>query len=79
MCKTIVDESHFQSKTFWRKSLVLKIGQEFFIKSRRLLMTSVKTDNSPGAFRDADDLTIDRIILFQNDKNKIIRLKTMCL
>lgn len=42
-------------------------------------MTSVKTDNSPGAFRDADDLTIDRIILFQNDKNKIIRLKTMCL
>ena len=59
--------------------LVLKIGQKFFIKSRRLLMTSVKTDNSPGAFRDADDLTIDRIILFQNDKNKIIRLKTMCL
>ena len=79
MGKTIVDESHFQSKAFWRKSLVLKIGQKFFIKSRRLLMTSVKTDNSPGAFRDADDLTIDRIILFQNDKNKIIRLKTMCL
>ena len=74
MGKTIVDESHFQSKAFWRKSLVLKIGQKFFIKSRRLLMTSVKTDNSPGAFRDADDLTIDRIILFQNDKNKILML-----
>ena len=29
MGKTIVDESHFQSKAFWRKSLVLKIGQKF--------------------------------------------------
>lgn len=42
MGKTIVDESHFQSKAFWRKSLVLKIGQKFFIKSRRLLMASMK-------------------------------------
>ena len=79
MGKTIVDESHFQSKAFWRKSLVLKIGQKFFIKSRRLLMASMKTDNSPGDFRDVNDLSFNRIILFQNDKNKIIRFKAMRL
>ena len=79
MGKTIVDESHFQSKAFWRKSLVLKIGQKFFIKSRRLLMASMKTDNSPGDFRDVNDLSFNRIILFQNDKNKIKRFKAMRL
>ena len=79
MGKTIVDESHFQSKALWRKSLVLKIGQKFFIKSRRLLMASMKTDNSLGDFRDVNDLSFNRIILFQNDKNKIIRFKAMRL
>ena len=79
MGESVVDEGHFQCKTFGRKSFVLKIGQKLFIKSRRLFMASMKTDNSPGDFRDVNDLPFDRIILFQNDKNKIIRFKAMRL
>jgi len=79
MGESVVDEGHFQCKAFRGKSLVLKIGQKLFKKSRRLFMASMKTDNGPGAFRDVNDLPFDRIILFQNDKNKIIRFKAMCL
>ena len=79
MGESVVDEGHFQCKTFGRKSFVLKIGQKLFIKSRRLFMASMKTDNSPGDFRDVNDLSFNRIILFQNDKNKIIRFKAMRL
>ena len=78
MGKTIVIES-FPEQSFLAQVPRQQNRTEVFIKSGACSATSVKTDNSPIAFRDADDLTIDRIILFREYVKTNIRLKRCAL